>query len=765
MTRNSPPELTFTPQPPGPPVQRARYLSIRWQIIFPVFLVVLAVSMLGAYVTADRLASEAADADARHLTRARTAVQTRADALLAAQDREALRAAFTGGVPDALAAHDATTLHDVLEPLAAAGDLDTLIVAGADGQEALGLQRSLNAQGAADYAVSTGAHLAEVPVVAVALAGGTASGWLSSGESVALVTAVPVMANGDVVGVVLVGTQLDGVLAALRGGDGIELALAGPDGAIWAATRASGADLAAALPPDWLETAWERAGDAPVSPLDLAGASYHVVSAPLNAQGTSLGMLVLYRADEAATLLRVSRPVLGVTAALLAALVVVIGFVVVGSFIARLDRIVEMADAFGGDDRMRTGMAARDEIGAVGAAFDRLAERVQRRTQTLERQLQTQRQEASRLTSILEAIPDGLVVQDLDGRVILMNDAARKLLGGQRAYRAARLHDLASVVAETLGPALAPGIYALGDPTQVPLEGRMLHVQAAAIVTGKQERLGTVIVVRDMTTQIVVERTRDDLLAELEEQARPAPQSYDSLATLAREVATNTRSLQRVITELRDLSTFEPRDLRAGQRPLELNALLRQVGAEWQPHAKTAGLRFHVDFGDPDWHVLGDERRLRWAIGNVIDNAIKYSLPGGLVHVAARADEDDSARVQIMVEDAGCGMSPRDLAQAFTRFFRGIPRDPTGHPVRKPGTGQGLFIARRVIEAHAGQIALSSELGRGTTAVITLSLTSPQPYALPGRDDRAVPERPLSSGDAYDTVPLEPGEADGERQA
>jgi signal transduction histidine kinase len=749
----------FAERQPAPPAASSsrRFISLRWQIIFPLFLIVLAVSMTGAYLAADRLAEDATNADARRLTRANAAVQDRAADLLAAQDREALRVAYTGGVPDALAVGDAAVLHELLEPLAAAGDLDYLILAGLSGQEVLGLQRSLNAQGDADYAVSTGADLSSLAVVQAALVGDTSSGWMSGGETLALVTAVPVTVDGQIVGAALAGTRLDGVLTALRGGDGIELALAGPDGAIWAATRASGADLSSALPSDWIDLAWdETTGDVPVSRLDLAGAPYHVVTAPLAAQGIPLGTLALYVADEAPAILRASRSVLGITSALLAALVVGIGFLIAGRFIARLDLIAQAADALGaGDVNARTGMQGGDEIGAVGAAFDRLADRVQRRTQSLEQQIRTERREAARLTSILEAIPDGLVVQDLDGRVIMMNDAARRLLGGQRLYRASRLHDLASVVTETLGPALAPGLYALGDPAHIPLEGRMLHAQAAAILTNEQERLGTVIVVRDVTTQIAVEQTRDDLLTELEEQVRPEPQSYDSLATLAREVATNTQSLQRVISELRDLSTFEPRDLRAGQRPLELNALLRQIAVEWQPHARTAGQRFQVDFGGRDWHVLGDERRLRWAIGNVIDNAIKYSLPGDTVHLSARMDDSGSERIQIVVEDTGCGMSPRDLSQAFTRFFRGTPRNPSGDPVRKPGTGQGLFIARRVIEAHAGQISLSSEPGCGTTAIITLPLTAPVTYALPGSEDDEQAAPPLSSGGAYDTVPLD----------
>jgi two-component system sensor histidine kinase ResE len=385
-----------------------------------------------------------------------------------------------------------------------------------------------------------------------------------------------------------------------------------------------------------------------------------------------------------------------------------------------------------------------------------VADQHQRKTDALQKALRIQRCETARVSAVLESIPDGLVVQDLEGRVLMINDAARKLLGGQRAFRAARLHELTAVVADTLGPALAPGIYALGDPTRIPLEGRMIQAQAAAILSRPEQRIGTVIVLRDITADVEREQVRDALLDQLQQDTRPAAaQSYDSLAALAKEVTRNARSLQHVISELRDLSTFEPRDLQAAQQPLSLNDLLRHIVSEWQPFARSAQISLRVRFGPRGYHVLGDDRRLRWVIGNLVDNAIKYSPPRSSVILEIRVPEDPPHLAEIVIEDHGCGIAPDDLPHVFTRFYRGTPRGPGGAPLLKPGTGQGLFIAKRVIEAHGGQIALASRVGEGTTVAVRLPLTAPVALEIPA-DQQGSEAAPLPDGTPYDTVPLEP---------
>ena len=355
----------------------------------------------------------------------------------------------------------------------------------------------------------------------------------------------------------------------------------------------------------------------------------------------------------------------------------------------------------------------------------------------LAQSLYRQREETAHLLAVLESIPEGVVVQDLEGRVLLINDAARELLGSQRAFRAARLHELTEAIRTTLGPALAPGIYALGNPARVPFEGKMLQAQAAALLSRKGARLGTVVLVRDVTAEVERERARAGLLDQLSEQvaAPGAALDYPSLDELAREVTRNTRTVQQVIAALQDLSTFEPRDLATEQRPLGLNELLQDTAREWQPLAQAAGIRLRVKFASRGHYVLGDERRLRWALGNVLDNAIRYSPPNTAILMSARARLREPAIAEIDIQDQGYGIDADELSSVFTRFYRGTPRDAHGTAIHRPGTGQGLFIAQRVIKAHGGVIAIASQPQRGTNVSMSLPLTAPVVLELPEADD------------------------------
>src|SRR5262249_42760800 len=142
-----------------------------------------------------------------------------------------------------------------------------------------------------------------------------------------------------------------------------------------------------------------------------------------------------------------------------------------------------------------------------------------------------------------------------------------------------------------------------------------------------------------------------------------------------------------------------------------------------------AGIELHVLILARGLYILGEEHRLRWAIGNLVDNAIKYTLKGGHISLALRADENENY-VRFLIKDSGVGISTEDLPNVFTRFYRGKPVTEEGDPLIVPGTGQGLFIAQRVIEAHGGKIHLKSEVGQGTEVLFRLPLTASEPLEL-----------------------------------
>jgi signal transduction histidine kinase len=120
-------------------------------------------------------------------------------------------------------------------------------------------------------------------------------------------------------------------------------------------------------------------------------------------------------------------------------------------------------------------------------------------------------------------------------------------------------------------------------------------------------------------------------------------------------------------------------------------------------------LRFAV-VGDPG-SILADPAALDELVSNLVDNAVRYTPPGGSVTVEVNATVDEAA---IVVRDTGPGISPEDLEQIFEPFYRGQAQKAI------PGTGLGLPIAKRVAEAHGGRIEVETALGKGTALRISL---------------------------------------------
>jgi signal transduction histidine kinase len=126
--------------------------------------------------------------------------------------------------------------------------------------------------------------------------------------------------------------------------------------------------------------------------------------------------------------------------------------------------------------------------------------------------------------------------------------------------------------------------------------------------------------------------------------------------------------------------------------------------------AKGVSLSVTVDGAVP---VLGDQARLRQVFFNLLDNAIKYTREGGSVEV--RVGERGSMAVAV-VRDTGIGIPPEHLPHVFDRFYR-VDK---ARSRAEGGSGLGLSIARSIVEAHGGQIELTSAPGRGATCTVSL---------------------------------------------
>ena len=162
------------------------------------------------------------------------------------------------------------------------------------------------------------------------------------------------------------------------------------------------------------------------------------------------------------------------------------------------------------------------------------------------------------------------------------------------------------------------------------------------------------------------------------------------------------------------LLSEDPRS-RAKWARVDVNSLLSEVYEETRAESATAGLTMKWNPREPGASVSGDASRLKSAVINLIDNAVKYNRPGGSIELSALPDGD---KLSIQVRDTGIGISADDLPHVFERFFRADK----SRSREKGGSGLGLAIVKKVAEDHGGSVSAESTPGEGSIFKITLPL-------------------------------------------
>lgn len=169
------------------------------------------------------------------------------------------------------------------------------------------------------------------------------------------------------------------------------------------------------------------------------------------------------------------------------------------------------------------------------------------------------------------------------------------------------------------------------------------------------------------------------------------------------------KQLSRLIDELLNVSRIEEGGVLLTFRPIDMHLLLADIiaAAKGRTSSHEFGLEFPPDFPP----VVGDEGKLVEIIGNLVDNAIKYSPEGGTITVGGEVLQGE---VHLFVRDEGVGIDKQDLDSVFQKFYQ-----VEGRPQAK-GSGLGLYIVSELVKAHDGKIWVTSELGVGTTFHVAL---------------------------------------------
>ncbi len=177
-----------------------------------------------------------------------------------------------------------------------------------------------------------------------------------------------------------------------------------------------------------------------------------------------------------------------------------------------------------------------------------------------------------------------------------------------------------------------------------------------------------------------------------------------------------TDRLMRLTTDFLDLAKIESGRTRLDIEPFELAQLLQESAEVVAPQASEKNVVIEVD--NTTYTIKGDHGKVKQVLLNLLTNAIKYNRADGKVNIyTSLIIEDNKQMVQVSVEDTGHGLSKESQGQMFQKFFRDKSTADT-----TSGTGLGLVITKAIVEAHGGQIWLTSEETVGTTFYFTLPL-------------------------------------------
>jgi two-component system phosphate regulon sensor histidine kinase PhoR len=371
---------------------------------------------------------------------------------------------------------------------------------------------------------------------------------------------------------------------------------------------------------------------------------------------------------------------------------------------------------------------ANRELAALNVTLE---ERVKQRTTELEGVVRQVNNEKEKTERIINEIADGVVVVDVKGKVLLVNPAARRLLGAERQsgdtelselVRTADLQEIFQDVTEAAAKELEINDSHVASP-------RVLKATAVPLKDERGALVGKVAVFHDITQFKEVDRLKSEFISHVSHELRTpltAIKGYidnlrDGIAGSLRDkqqdyverMAKNADHLVRLITDLLDVSRIESGKMALNLTTLSLRDLVGEVINNLRPIAAEKRLEVVLDGVDGAIQIRGDYAKLEQVITNLLDNATKFTPSGGRISITMQRDD---RLLKTSIRDTGIGIPQEMQAQIFERFYR----VEQGVPARVNGTGLGLYISKNLIEMHGGRIWVTSEAGKGSEFSFTL---------------------------------------------
>lgn len=391
-----------------------------------------------------------------------------------------------------------------------------------------------------------------------------------------------------------------------------------------------------------------------------------------------------------------------------------------------IEEMKQVAEHFAkGELEHRLAAPNTKEMAGLADAMNQMAVQLRERIETVI----SQRNEYE---AVLSSMVEGVVAIDMEERILSINRAAANILKnsshemkGRTIQEVVRNRELHAFVEETL----SSGQTAERDIVLRQNGERILNIRSAPLCNANEKRIGTLVVLDDVTHLRHLEEVRRDFVANVSHEIRtPLTAIKGFVETLQNGAVDNPEEAERflaiiekhvnrlaaIIEELLLLSKIERED-EIRQIQLEEGSVEEVIRASVQAcQAKAEEKNIRIDISCEDtFSAKADLPLLEQAVVNLLDNAIKYSRENSVVRVETALSDSE---IIIKVQDHGMGISKQHLPRLFERFYR-VDK---ARSCKLGGTGLGLAIVKHITQAHDGRVTVESALGKGSTFAIHL---------------------------------------------
>jgi PAS domain S-box-containing protein len=364
-----------------------------------------------------------------------------------------------------------------------------------------------------------------------------------------------------------------------------------------------------------------------------------------------------------------------------------------------------------------------------------LKERVEQRTEELNKSLSEIRKAKSQTEGILKSIGEGLIVTDLEGTIVLMNLAAEKILSlevkealGKEADQVIENQILLSQILsnDDKESSEEPFEFELSEDSES-LEKKFIQGVSTVIRNEQDALVGSVTVLRDITFERKVDNLKSQFLSTaahelrtplttlqgfseilLQKKGLPA----ESVNKFLRYINEESLKLGRIINDFLDISRIESgREIALDKKNYAVaDTIERSMKLFGEANKASHEFVFQGPSQPVKWKV--DLEKMEQVFKNLYSNAAKYSPKGGKITTSVHSVNNHT---EVVVEDQGMGMTEDEVANVFNKFYRGKSVDKNIH-----GSGLGMTIVKYILEAHGGSIKVESELGQGTRVIMSV---------------------------------------------